>query len=197
MTKIYIYDLETLGVNETAVVLSIGCIYIDSMEPCTYRDLMKNSFFVKLDAKYQIEKLNRQVTSSTIEWWGKQSNAAKIRSYKPSKDDVTPEVALQQLRQFVYDNTKQSRVKCYTRGSMDVIVSEHLAKQVDIKLPWVYNDFRDVRTAVDILYPLSKDGYVAVDQTKCFGYTDDMTIAHDPVHDCARDAAMILFGKTE
>ncbi len=193
----YVYDLETLGVNETAVVLSIGCIYIGTPEPCSYRDLMKNSFFVKLDAKHQIQKLGRQVTSSTVDWWAKQSIAAKNTSYVPSKDDVTPEFALQQLRKFVYDNTGQSRVKCYTRGSMDVIVSEHMAKQVDIKLPWVYNDFRDIRTAIDILYPLSKDGYVAVDQTKCFGYTDDMTIAHDPVHDCARDAAMMLFGKTE
>jgi hypothetical protein len=152
---------------------------------------------VKLDAKHQIQKLGRQVTSSTVDWWAKQSTAAKHTSYIPSKNDVTPDVALQQLRKFVYDNTGQSRVKCYTRGSMDVIVSEHLAKQVDMKLPWVYNNFRDIRTAIDILYTLSKDGYVAVDQTKCFGYTDDMTIAHNPVHDCARDAAMLLFGKTE
>ena len=193
----FVYDLETLGVNETAVVLSIGCLYIDSPDPCTYRDLMKNSFFVKLDAKYQVENLGRQISKETVDWWGKQSKEARLRSYKPSSEDVKPEVALQMLRQFVFDHVGQSRDKCYTRGSMDVIVSEHLAKQVDMKLPWVYNDFRDIRTAVDILYPKSKNGYVEVDQTKCFGYTDDMMIAHDPVHDCARDAAMILFGKTE
>lgn len=193
----YIYDLETLGVNETAVVLSIGCIYIDSYESCSYKDLMKKSFFAKLDARDQIQRLGRKVTTSTIDWWSKQSMAAKDKSYIPSKTDVSPEEALQQLRQFVYDNTRQSRVKCYTRGSMDVIVSEHLAGQVNMKLPWVYNDFRDIRTAIDVMYPNSKDGYIAIDPTQCFGYDDNMTIAHDPVHDCARDAAMILFGKTE
>lgn len=132
----FVYDLETLGVNETAVILSIGCVYIDSMEPCSYQDLMQKSFFVKLDAKYQIEKLHRQVTSSTLDWWKKQSAAARETSYKPSNRDVTPEVALQLLRNFVYGHTKQSRVKCYTRGSMDVIVTEHLANQVNMKLPW-------------------------------------------------------------
>lgn len=158
---------------------------------------MKKSFFVKLDTKYQIEKLGRQVSRDTVDWWLKQSKEAKVRSFKPSTEDVTPEIAIQKLRQFVFDQTGQSRTTCYTRGSMDVIVSEHLAKQVDMKLPWVYNDFRDIRTAVDILYPLSKDGYVGVDLEKCPGFDDGSFIAHDPVHDCARDAAMILFGKTE
>lgn len=191
----YIFDIETLGLDQASVVLSMGCVYVDSMEPQSYGSLMKNQFFAKLDVKRQIQDLGRTTDSSTMDWWKKQADCVKQCSLIPQADDLSPLDAINALRAWVFSNTKQSRVICYTRGSMDVMVTEHLAKQVDTKLPWQYNDFRDVRTAVDILYPNSKDGYVAIDPDLCLGYNESMVIKHDPVHDAQIDAAMILYGK--
>lgn len=175
----------------------MGCVYLADYEPKPWAELLKNSIFIKLDAQYQIKYLNRTVSKSTLDWWGKQSTFAKDRSLKKTMGDLEPIVAIQRLRKFVFDNTGQQEVKCFTRGFMDVTTTEHLAKQIDQAMPWRYNNYRDVRTAIDILYPNSKNGYVTVDTNQCRGYNSSDIIRHDPVIDCAEDAAMILYGKTE
>lgn len=195
--KIYVFDIETLNIAEDSVILSMGCVYLEDYAPKPWEDLLKNSIFIKLDAVHQIKLLNRTASKSTLEWWSKQSTFAKNKSLNRSSEDLDPITAIQRLRKFVFDNTRQQEVKCFTRGFMDVMTTEHLAKQVDQAMPWRYNNYRDVRTAIDILYPNSKNGYVEVDTKLCAGYNQGGIIRHDPVIDCAEDAAMILYGKTE
>ena len=51
--------------------------------------------------------------------------------------------------------------------------------------------WRDVRTAVDCLYG-SSNGYVEVVKD---GFDRAAVIKHHPVHDCALDAMMLMYGK--
>lgn len=175
----------------------MGCVYLEGCDPQPFSSILENSIFIKLDAKYQVEHLKRSVSKSTLGWWGKQSAHARRRSMTPSTSDLKPIEAIQLLRKFVYNNTKQREVNCFTRGFMDVMTTEHLAKSVNEPMPWRYNNYRDVRTAIDILYPNSKNGYVEVDTTLCAGYNKELIQRHDPVVDCAEDAAMILYGKNK
>jgi hypothetical protein len=55
-----------------------------------------------------------------------------------------------------------------------------------------YAMWRDVRTAVDILYGTT-NGYVEVDHPL---FDRTAVIKHHPVHDCALDAMQLLYGKT-
>lgn len=191
----YVYDIETLATNETAVVLSVGVVYVDSYESRTWESLLENSLFIKLDSKFQIEQLKRRVDVSTLTWWKKQIKTVRDLSMQPTKHDVEPKEAFQLLRKFVFDRTGQSKIPCYTRGFMDVIVSDHLANQVEESMPWNYNSYRDVRTAIDILYQNSQDGYVDVDPNRCYNFDISRVLKHDPVMDACSDAAMILYGK--
>jgi hypothetical protein len=193
----FVYDIETLGVDSDSVILSMGCIYIADPNPKSIDDLREDSFYVKLDAKYQIDKLGRTVSQDTLAWWKKQEKSVRDAACKPSVEDVKPLEAIHMLRRFAYSKVGNNPSKCYTRGFMDVFVTEHLARQVETTLPWKYNDFLDVRTAIELLYPNSKNGYVDVDPTKCYNFDRAAVKKHHPVWDCALDAAMILFGKVD
>ena len=56
----FIFDVETLGVESNAVVLSAALIQFDVDKRPTYQDLLDNACFVKLNSKDQIaRKSNR------------------------------------------------------------------------------------------------------------------------------------------
>lgn len=193
----YVYDIETLATNENSVILQMGCTYIKDSQHRSYESLLEDSIFIKLDSRYQIEKLGRKVDRSTLDWWKRQAPFIRDLSFKPSPNDLDPVSAIQKLRAFVHERTGTAKTICYTRGFMDVIATEHLAASVEQRIPWAYNDFRDVRTAIDLLYPGSKDGYVTVDPDKCYNFDISKVYKHQPHHDCAFDAAMLLYGKIE
>lgn len=191
----YFLDIESLSAQQDATVLSVGMIYVKDLAAQSYSDLGKNSLYVKMDARYQISQLKRHVDSDTLSWWKRQVEVVRNAAIKPSDNDCSPEQLFQLIHEFVRSNSGNSSTRCYTRGSMDVNVLEHLAKQCNTKLPFRYNDYRDVRTAIDLLYPNSVDGYVDVDDLMCYNFNVGDVIKHHPVHDCMYDAAMMLFGK--
>ena len=84
----FMFDVETLGVGSDAVVLSMACIHFDPRTNPTYKELKESAFFVKMDAKDQVNRLGRKVDKSTIEWWGKQCLNVKTKSLTPCKDDI-------------------------------------------------------------------------------------------------------------
>lgn len=194
----FFLDIETLSTKEHAVVLSIGLIHVDPIkENCSYEELVDSGIFVKLDAKYQIDVLKRHVEKDTVSWWGKQAPQIKSLALNPSDKDVSPEIALKIVSTWINEVRTDKGEKCWIRGFMDSGVMDDLAKQIGAPTIFPYNAYRDVRTAIDLIYPNSKNGYVDVDPNRCLGYAPDKVIKHQPVHDCAFDAAMLLYGKSQ
>ena len=190
----FMFDIETLGVASDSVVLSMACIHFDPRTNPTYKELKESAFFVKLDAKDQVNRLGRKVDKKTVEWWGKQCLNVKTKSLTPCKDDILVEDALSMLRTWVKERDDG---KCYVwaRGSMDETVLQGLERNVtgtkdDPIFP--YNRWRDVRTAIDFLTG-NYNGYCQVDHPD-FNYDIDVT-KHDPVDDCALDIMMLIYGK--
>jgi hypothetical protein len=75
---------------------------------------------------------------------------------------------------------------------MDQMVIDSLAKKLDMQPITEYNMWRDIRTAVDLLTG-SSNGYCDVDHPL---FNRASVIKHHPVHDCALDAMMLMYGKT-
>lgn len=188
-------DIETLDIRSSAVVLSVGMTYIRDNTPQSYEAILNNSIFIKMDVKPQIA-MGRTVGTTTVDWWGRQAEIVKKKSYYPSDKDVHPKDAFAILAKWLSQYNLSSEL-VWARGGMDQLVMEDLATQLDLPNLVKYHVFRDVRTALEILYPLAKNGYVEVDDTKCLGFTIDKVLKHAPEHDCAYDMAMLMFGKQE
>jgi hypothetical protein len=187
-------DIETLGVESTSVILSVGLSYVADTEPKSYQDILDSSIFIKLNAKEQISA-GRVVVKSTVEWWNGQCDFAKERSYYPKKSDLSVAEGISILQKWVNARAKKGDI-CWIRGSLDQMCIDSLFRTADAEPLFPYNAYRDVRTAVELLYPeTSKNGYVDVDPEYCIGFDRDQVLKHSPEHDAAYDLAMILFGK--
>jgi hypothetical protein len=114
----------------------------------------------------------------------------------PSENDVTIEQAMRMCEAWIQQVQNTNDELCFIRGSMDNVVLDHIAWQLDIQPLFEYNRYRDARTFIDCVYPGSKNGYVEVDTTRCLGFEPHKVLKHHPVHDACFDLAMILFGKT-
>ena len=70
------------------------------------------------------------------------------------------------------------------------MITESLFNSAGMRPIARYNHWRDIRTAIDILYGTT-NGYCAVD---CDGFDKSMVTKHHPVHDVCYDAMMLLYG---
>jgi hypothetical protein len=187
----YVFDVETLGKESSAVILSMACVYFDPVKETSPNEMRKNAFFVKLDAQDQMKRLNRSITRSSLEWWAKQCENVKVKSFKPGDDDVTPEVGLELFRTWSkkYPDTKGEWV--WARGNLDQLVLDSMEEKLGVDPVFHFNRWRDVRTGLDFLTG-SDNGYCDVDYP---GFDSHLHITkHDPVDDCILDAMMLMYG---
>lgn len=183
------FDIETLGVESTAVILSAAIIHFNPDDKPTYDDLLNKALMVKFDAADQIKRLNRTVDKNTMAWWNEQSPWIRDLVLKPSPLDVKAEEGLALLAEYVkkYNGEEQTM---WARGSLDQMAIDSLSKCLDLQPITHYSKWRDVRTAVDLIY-CSTNGYCKVVHPD---FRDSMVSKHHPVHDCALDIMMLLYG---
>jgi hypothetical protein len=137
----------------------------------------------------QLKRLNRTVDKSTLDWWAKQCLNAKVKSFKPSDDDLIIENALDQFKVWLEKYPKKEWV--FARGNLDQCVFNSLEKACNREVIFLHYLWRDMRTAIDFLYN-TKNGYCKV---KYDGFDSELHITkHDPVDDCILDAMMLLYG---
>ena len=189
----FMFDVETLGVESDSVILSMACIHFDPRTDPTYKELKESAIFIKLDAKDQATRLNRKVSKDTIAWWEKQCLNARNLSLVPSSDDVPVEEGLSILSEWAASK-KDTKSYVWSRGSLDNVMLHSLERKVGTEPIFPYNRWRDVRTAIDFLTG-STNGYCQVDHPE-FNYDIDVT-KHNPIDDCALDIMMLIYGKSK
>jgi hypothetical protein len=187
----FVFDVETLGVESTAVVLSAAMVHFDPEKRPTYQDLLDNACFVKFDVKEQLS-VGRSSSKSTLEWWKTQHEYVRKVSLDPSREDMNVENGMQQFYDYMAKFTNAKQQTMWARGSLDQMVIDSLAVKFGLEEITGYNVWRDVRTAVDILYGTT-NGYVEVVHPL---FDRHNVIKHHPVHDCALDAMQLLYGKS-
>jgi hypothetical protein len=192
----FIFDVETLGKESNSVILSMAAIYFDPDKGQSYKELYNDAFFVKFDVVDQMKRLDRKVGKTTMQWWAKQCDNVKIKSFKPNPAiDVKFEDGYEQMRQWAASKNDD---KCYVwaRGNLDQLVLDSFEEQLEIKPIWPFSRWRDVRTAVDFLYGVT-NGYVTVDVPPWVEAFDPAlhVTKHNPIDDCCFDAMQLMYGK--
>jgi hypothetical protein len=182
-------DIETLSNRETAVVLSLAILHFDEKETYTYKELLDNTCFVKFNLKEQIEVYERTTNKETIDWWKKQCDIVKNVSLVPKKTDMNAIDGLKVARDYIKSKSQGDEI-VWTRGSLDQFAIDSLCDSVKVPYLFNYGQYRDFRTAIDLLKETSVRGYCTIPD-----FNRDIAIKHDPVHDVALDVMMLLFGK--
>jgi hypothetical protein len=186
-----LFDVETLGKESNSVILSMAAIYFKPEDKPTPQELRDSAFFVKFDAKDQIKRLNRKVGRTTMEWWAKQCENVRKKSFNPSPEDVRFEDGYEAMREWA---KSKNDPKCWVwaRGNLDQLVIDSMEEQLGLDAIWKFERWRDVRTAIDFLYETNR-GYCDVDYP---GFDPSLHITkHNPIDDCVFDIMMMVYGK--
>ncbi|HIB7818707.1 TPA: 3'-5' exoribonuclease domain-containing protein, partial [Escherichia coli] len=130
-------DLETMGKNPDAPIISIGAIFFD---PQTGD--MGPEFSKTID----LETAGGIIDRDTIKWWLKQSREAQSAILT---DEIPLDDALLQLREFIDENSGEFFVQVWGNGAnFDNVILRRSYERQGIPCPWRYTNDRDVRTMV-------------------------------------------------
>lgn len=190
----FMFDIETLGVESNSVILSMACIHFDPANKTNHQQLREDAFFAKFDVNDQVHRLGRKIDKDTVDWWKKQCENARKASFIPNpKYDVKYEVGCESMREWVKRyNEKDTWV--WARGSLDQVVFDSITKQCGLDTIFTFNQWRDVRTAVDFLYN-TKNGYCKVEVPPWEEFDPFLHITkHNPIDDCIYDVMMLQYG---
>lgn len=190
----FMFDVETLGKESTSVILSMACIHFDPDSKPTPQELRDNTFFCKFDAEDQMKRLKRTVGKSTMEWWAKQCEHVKVKSFKPNPAiDERFEDGYERMRRWAASkNEPDSYV--WARGNLDQLVLDSMEEQLEIEPIFPFKRWRDVRTAVDFLTGTT-NGYCKVNYP---GFDPYLHITkHNPIDDCVLDVMQLIYGVKE
>jgi hypothetical protein len=191
----FLFDVETLGVESNSVILSMACVYFKSGDTPSHQELKDSAFFCKFDVSDQVNRFGRKIDRDTIGWWKKQCKNAQIKSFIPNKDWDVPFEAGHAAMKLWVDSKNDPNCWVWARGGLDDVVLSSMERASGCENIFAFHRWRDVRTAVDFLYGTTS-GYV---KTEVPGWVDDFDPAlhitkHNPVDDCVFDAMQLLYG---
>ncbi|MBP6861331.1 MAG: 3'-5' exoribonuclease [Neisseriaceae bacterium] len=135
-------DIETLGTDHTAPILSIGAVFFDPEEGALGRTFYKVIDLISA-AEHSI------IDADTVKWWMRQSEEA--RAIFNQYEAVTLSEALNALSEFISENGDPNKIKVWGNGSnFDNTILRVNFDKVGISTPWKFYNDRDVRTIVDV-----------------------------------------------
>ncbi|QMM48777.1 3'-5' exoribonuclease [Escherichia coli] len=144
-------DLETMGKNPDAPIISIGAIFFD---PQTGD--MGPEFSKTID----IDTAGGVIDRDTIKWWLKQSREAQSAIMT---DEIPLDDALLQLREFIDENSGEFFVHVWGNGAnFDNTILRRSYERQGIPCPWRYYNDRDVRTIVELGKAIDFDARTAI-----------------------------------
>lgn len=181
-----VVDIETLGLKERAVVLSLGAAAFSFDKKQTYDEIALEGFYAKLNVDQQVKTFGRTMTKSTVQWWREQSAEAR-KVLEPTPFDHTVEQAIEEFTNWLAKVGFDSRKSyIFSRGNhFDMPKIESLFEDAGIDLAYNNWKVRDVRTAIDILHG-TNDGYYTLQEGVPANF-----VAHHAMHDAAHDAAKL------
>ncbi|GCP56735.1 exodeoxyribonuclease VIII [Escherichia coli] len=144
-------DLETMGKNPDAPIISIGAIFFD---PQTGD--MGPEFSKTID----LETAGGVIDRDTIKWWLKQSREAQSAIMT---DEIPLDDALLQFREFIDENSGEFFVQVWGNGAnFDNTILRRSYERQGIPCPWRYYNDRDVRTIVELGKAIDFDARTAI-----------------------------------
>lgn len=180
-------DLETFGLRENAIIISLGITKFRFTEYKKYEDYIKDGIFIKFDVKDQIKNYNREWDESTVKFWKRQPDHVRKENCVARPDDFSLVDGLRLLKDYITSTEYIWRSSfIFSRGNaFDFGKLDH-AYEKNLKVEPPYNKFmeRDVRTYIDFMTGTNDGKYnlsYQVEETK-----------HSPLSDAAMDAARMV-----
>ncbi|WJZ27892.1 exonuclease [Serratia phage 92A1] len=201
----FIADFETFNSVANSTVIDLALIAFDP-DPTVYEsfaELIARGKRIKFDLASQ--KGKRSVSTGTIAWWKSQSAEAKKNLVKSAEDVTTLEGTRQALDYLREQGVDPWKSEGWCRGmSFDFPIFTDLIRELykhdtgcedkDIdtfKLePVKFWQQRDIRTAISC-YSLVR----GLSTTPLPKGALDGFVAHDSVHDCAKDVLMLKYAQ--
>ena len=144
-------DLETMGKNPDAPIISIGAIFFDPQTGDIGPEFSKT---------IDLETAGGVIDRDTIKWWLKQSREAQSAIMT---DEIPLDDALLQLREFIDENSGEFFVQVWGNGAnFDNVILRRSYERQGIPCPWRYCNDRDVRTIVELGKAIDFDARTAI-----------------------------------
>ena len=138
-------DLETMGKNSNAPVVSIGAVLFD---PAT--GFLGETFYKVVSLESAVS-WGAEIDPSTVIWWMKQSSEA--RSEIANDNAIQLDDALLQFSEFVFENIPGGYETAQIWGNgatFDNTILRSSFERACLDCPWDYRNDRDVRTMVEL-----------------------------------------------
>lgn len=136
------FDLETLDINPSAVILSLGAVRFDPLAGGIAPDAPRLSLRIDIDEQSTI---GRTINEDTIAWWATQSPEAQEAAFA-EEGRVPLSDAVEQFHKFVWNTDR-----IWSQGNFDIVIMEHLYKSLSKPYTWQYYQVRDSRTLFDFI----------------------------------------------
>ncbi|MCZ5590114.1 3'-5' exoribonuclease [Escherichia coli] len=144
-------DLETMGKNPDAPIISIGAIFFDPQTGDMGPEFSKT---------VDLETAGGVIDRDAIKWWLKQSREAQSAIMT---DEIPLDDALLQLREFIDENSGEFFVQVWGNGAnFDNVILRRSYERQGIPCPWRYCNDRDVRTIVELGKAIDFDARTAI-----------------------------------
>lgn len=156
-------DLETMGRDSNATIVSIGAVEFDINTGETGKE-----FYTKVDLQSCLEK-GLTVNGPTIEWWLMQNEKARMAVAVGQGKNISQ--VLYEFKLFI-EELGANTVQIWGNGvSFDIVILTEAYRACKLKEPWNFRCERDVRTLVSFA-PEVKEHYPS------------MGTEHHPIDDC-------------
>lgn len=129
-------DLETLGTQHNAVILSIGAAMFDEA------GISGDTFYVELDAEAQ-QKMGRTIDASTVKWWAAQRDEARMLL---TREGLAPQRGLIMLDEWLSDIPFKEREVWGNGATFDNVLLTSLIKDAGFNSMWPFWGDRCYRT---------------------------------------------------
>lgn len=186
MEKTFFMDMETLGLRDNSIILSIACLYV----PDTYSfrgeesipELREMGIKVSLNREEQKEKFHRVVSESTMEWWMNQGVEAR-------KELLTKNVsscfhAYNTIRKYLEKNNfcPDDNDVVWSRGLFDSRLWASFTEDIGEENIIPHWAWRDTRT---VCHVFTGNGLAGIEDYKGI-------VKHEPLDDCILDYIRLL-----
>jgi hypothetical protein len=164
------FDLETLDIQPTATILSLGITSFKLAEVEPFMDVVNRGLHLVFATENQVKR-GCTVSADTQKWWSEQSQAAQdVLLNGTTEINEIPELLNEHF------DFSLSHARWYCRGpAFDVAILQHCLDRFGLQTPWLYGNVRDTRTWFDF-YP----GWEWTNKPSEF-------VAHNALHDSAME----------
>ena len=130
----YMIDLETLGLRQDAVILSIGAVRFDSDGPIPGEEL-----YIELDTS---SHAHCSIDPDTVKFWIEET---KKGNPPPMEGTCSAYYACCQIIDFLSGLEKEDEI--WVNGTdFDIPKLQYLFETAGLCVPWAYHQVRDLRT---------------------------------------------------